>query len=132
MASTLHPTIAIVDDNASVRDSLRALLESYCFSVTEFSSGTDFLSQRHDISPDCVIVDLQMPPLSGMDVIARLRAAGDPTPAILMTGSVDAVAETQARAMGVPLLDKPFHRTALFAALDRALGRPAAGPSPAR
>lgn len=114
-------TIFVIDDDEVVRDSLKALLESRGYAVWDFASGRDYLQRRDGVEADCVVLDVQMPLLSGLEVVRTLRKAGDRTPVLLLTGYGSAAIYAQARALGVPLLDKPTPQAALFAAIEQAI-----------
>ena len=79
------PLIAIVDDDESVRRALARLLRGYNFDVLTFSSGQEFLNSLRKRRPDCVILDFQMPGLTGGDVQCLLSLAEIPLPVIIMT-----------------------------------------------
>jgi FixJ family two-component response regulator len=120
------PTIFVVDDDEVVRDSLRVLLESRHFDVLDFGSGAAFLAHRAEApaTPGCLLLDVHMPEMSGIDLLRRLRSKGDDVAAILVTGRRDAATQAQAEALGaVALLDKPLSHPALFGAIDRGLKR---------
>lgn len=114
-------TIFVIDDDDVVRDSLRALLEARQYAVRDFASGREFLERRDGAKADCVVLDINMPQMSGLEVLRALRKAGDATPVLLVTGQGSPAIYAQARALGVPLLDKPTPHTALFAAIERAI-----------
>lgn len=115
-------TIFLVDDDEFVRESMRALLETRQYKVEDFSSGRQFLSQRGSESDGCLILDIHMPEMSGLDVLKELRTRRDRTPVILVTGRRDHEIEHQARVLGaVALLDKPIPHTSFFAAIEQAL-----------
>ena len=113
-------TIFVIDDDDIVRDSMKALLETRHYSVREFSSGREFLQRRDGIKADCLVVDIHMLPMNGLEVVKALRKSGDETPVLLMTGRGDAVIRAQAKALGVPLLDKPMPHAAFLAAIEEA------------
>jgi FixJ family two-component response regulator len=116
------PTIFVIDDDAVVRDSLRALLETRQFRVEEFRSATDFLSRRDHHASACLVLDVHMPDMSGTELLRRLRAAGDRIPTVLITGRRDQLAEAEAKALGVvAFLDKPIAHQVLFRAIEAAL-----------
>ncbi len=120
------PIIYVIDDDEVVRDSLKVLLETRDFAVRDFESGPAFLAHRSGGQPGplCVILDIHMPEMSGIEVLRELRTKGDQLPVILVTGRRDTQAQAQARALGVvAFLDKPISHPALFAALDQALNR---------
>ena len=121
------PTILVIDDDDVVRDSLRALLESHEFKVVEFESGRSFMARRHGVGAGCILLDVHMPDMSGLDVIKALRETGDQTPVVLITGRNDALVEAKAQAYGAAaVLDKPIAHSVLFAAISRALSGPSA------
>lgn len=115
-------TIFLVDDDEFVRDSLRALLETRQFKVEDFPSGRQFLKEHGPDADGCLILDIHMPEMSGIDVLKELRVRRDMTPVILMTGRRDRDIETQAEALGaVALLDKPIPYGKFFAMIEQAL-----------
>ena len=117
-------TIVVIDDDEVVRDSLKALLEIRNFSVVEYSSGRDFLNRQDDVTPGCLILDIHMPDMTGLDLLKQLRLRGDNVPAILITGRRETSTQAQADSLGaVALLDKPISHPALFAAISSALHR---------
>jgi two-component system response regulator FixJ len=122
MSATGTKTIFLVDDDDFVRESLSALLEAYDFKVEAFASGKDFLAAGDGRADGCLLLDIHMPGLSGIDVLKQLRTEQNDTPVILITGRRDQRIEAQAKALGVvALLDKPIPHTELFAALRQAL-----------
>lgn len=123
MAGGSVQTIFVVDDDEVVRDSLKALLETRRFSVVDFESGEAFLNDRKATTAGCVILDIHMPGISGLDVLKMLRSEDDVLPVILLTGRRDAAVQAQAEALGAfAILDKPIAHSALFGAVEQALG----------
>lgn len=115
-------TIYVVDDDDVVRDSLTALLESHHFTTIAFDSGRQFLAQRIADGGHCVILDVHMPEMTGVEVLQELRERGSTSPVILITGRRDPGVQAQAAALGASaLLDKPLAHRALFAAVEAAL-----------
>jgi len=122
MAGSTHHQIYVIDDDDVVRDSLRALLEVRGYTVRDFDSGDRFFSEAPDLSHCCLVVDIHMPGMTGLDVVGALRARGETVPAILITGRRDPHIDAQAATFGkVVLLDKPIAHTRLFAAIDEML-----------
>jgi FixJ family two-component response regulator len=119
-AMTSSHIVFVIDDDAVVRDSMCALLESRNFNVTAFASGPEYLQQKSNA--DCLLLDIHMPEMTGLELLQALRQRGNPVPAILMTGRREAETQAKASALGViDVLDKPVTHAALFAALQKAL-----------
>jgi two-component system response regulator FixJ len=114
-------TIYVVEDHSAVRDAIRLLLECEGFRAVTFASGEDFLRRARLNHHCCLVLDLHMPGMSGLDVLERLRRDGTTTPTILMTGSPNPVAQRSADRPSVPLLQKPFAAEALVALITDAL-----------
>jgi FixJ family two-component response regulator len=124
MNAPLTRTIYVIDDDDVVRDSLTALLESRNFTTVAFDSGRQFLAHRVADGANCVILDVHMPEMAGVEVLQELRERGDMIPVILITGRRDPGVQAQAVALGASaLLDKPLAHRALFAAVEEALAR---------
>lgn len=116
--------IAVVDDEAPVRTMLRRLLRLADYEVAAFASGDDFMASLAKRHPDCIILDVHMPGLTGFDVQARLCAARLDIPAVFITAGDDLALDAKVRqAGGVKLLRKPFSNDELLAAVDAALSR---------
>jgi len=114
--------VALVDDEATVRRALGRLLRLTGHEVLSFASGEDFLESLDSRVPDCVLLDIHMPGLTGLQVQARLRAAGLGLPVVFITGSDAAeIARAAHDAGGVCLLRKPFSNERLLDALGAAL-----------
>ena len=114
----------MVDDEASVRTALGRLLRLADYEVAAFGSGEDFLASLATRRPDCAILDVHMPGLSGFDVQARLCAAHSDVPVVFITASDDLALDQKVLAAGAAtLLRKPFSNDALLAAVGAALRR---------
>lgn len=115
--------IAVVDDEAPVRRALGRLLRLAHCEVTLFSSGDDFLASLDTAIPDCVILDLSMPGISGLDVQRRLRSVSILIPTICITGGEDAkLAREVMNAGAFHLLHKPFSNNEMLQTIRAALG----------
>jgi FixJ family two-component response regulator len=116
--------IAVIDDDAAVRAATRNLLIARGYVVHAFASGEDFLRspELQDIS--CVIADVHMPGMSGLDLLAHMRGNGIRTPFIFMTAFPDDQVRARALKQGaIGFLAKPFAPPALVSCLDQALKR---------
>jgi FixJ family two-component response regulator len=116
--------ISIVDDDESVREATKGLVRSLGYTAATFGSAEEFLNseQRHDTS--CVIADVQMPGLSGVEMQRQLIAEGSRLPMIFVTAFPEDRVRASAMAAGaVGFLSKPFNEEHLIGCLDSALGR---------
>jgi len=117
------PCIAIVDDEASVRTAIGRLLRLGDYAVLAFGSGEEFLASLSAHLPECIVLDVHMPGLSGLDVMCRLRKEHIDVPVIFITASDDLTLDAKtAAAGGVRLLRKPFSNAALLDAVRAATG----------
>jgi FixJ family two-component response regulator len=113
-----------VDDDPLVRDSVADLLDSAGFTVRTFVSATDFLRSEHPDLPACLILDVELPGLSGLDLQAELTKSGVDMPIIFLTGRGDIPMSVRAMKAGaVGFLTKPFRKEELFDAVHEALLR---------
>jgi FixJ family two-component response regulator len=118
--------VTVVDDDEMVRDSLRALLEAHRFQVREFESARRYLDTRDGLAQGCLLIDMHMPAMNGLELLQALRKAGDATPVVLYTGRNDPTLQAQALAAGaMAVLDKPVTYKTLLAAIRQALGQKA-------
>ncbi len=117
------PLLAVVDDDADVRVALTRLVSSAGFAVETFASGAEFLRSIGDHEPDCVVLDLHMPEMSGFDVQCALAGAHAAVPVVVITGHDTPESRTRAAQMGAKAyLCKPVNDETLLAAIDTALG----------
>ena len=116
------PLIAVVDDEESVRRALERLLRSAGFAVETFASGAGFLRSVLDHRPACVVLDLHMPDLSGLDVQLFLTRDRVQVPVIMVTGHETPEAKARLMARGATAcLRKPVDDKVLLAAIDDAI-----------
>jgi two-component system response regulator TtrR len=122
--NTTLKKIAVVEDDAGVRTALQQLLRSAGFEAVTFESAEDFLDhdERHAFA--CLIADINLPGISGVELVNSLSEDGHDVPAVLITGRRDAAtAELTRQAGQVPQLYKPFSDAALFEVIDRVIRR---------
>ncbi len=116
--------VALVDDEAPVRAALGRLLRLADYAVLSFASGEEFLDSLASRVPDCVLLDVHMPGLTGLQVQARLRETGLGLPVVFITASDDAEVERNALgAGGLCVLRKPFSNARLLEAVGEALSQ---------
>lgn len=120
--------VHIVDDDDAVRDSLALLLESAGATVHQYGSAEDLLGSLADLRSGCIVTDVRMPEIDGIQLMKRLAAAQVTLPVIVMTGHADvALAVTAMKAGAADFLEKPFDDQVLLDAIGAAIHR-RAGP----
>jgi FixJ family two-component response regulator len=120
------PVIAIVDDDHSVREALTSLVRSLGYAAIAFECAEDLLKSKRRRSVACVIADMHMPGMTGVELHQRLSASAEPIPTVLITAYPDDGARERALSAGViGYLSKPFDENDLLACVRSAL---ATGP----
>ncbi len=123
------PWIAIVDDDPSVLKALGRLLRTRGSQTKKYSSAAEFLAALRDGIPECLILDLHMPEMDGLELYRQLTRQGLRIPTVVITALDDASARERCQSAGIDaVLLKPLKDTSLFAAIDRVCG--AAKPDP--
>jgi FixJ family two-component response regulator len=123
--------ISIVDDDESVREATRGLMNALGFVAEAFASAEDFLKSERVQRTSCLITDMQMPGMTGLELHARLVASGRPVPTVLITGYADDRSRARALEAGITAyLTKPFTEDALLGCIRSAL-EPRIGERPA-
>jgi len=118
------PTIFIVDDDPSVRESTELMLKSVGFNVKTFVSAQDFLNARFQEGPGCVVLDVRMPGMSGLELQEKLVSVKTPLPVIFITGHGTVPMSVRAMKAGaVDFLQKPFEEQDLLDAIQRAISQ---------
>ena len=118
------PTVFVVDDDAPMRDALSSLIRSVGLRVEIFSSAREFLRAKASDGPACLVLDVRLPGLSGMDLHRELIAADNPIPVIFITGHGDIPMSVRAMKAGAAeFLTKPFHDQDLLDAIQQAIDR---------
>src|SRR5262245_22737185 len=117
-------TVFVVDDDASIRESLKNLIRSVGLQVELFASAQEFLRSNHPDLPGCLVLDVRMPGLSGLDLQRRTTEAGLEIPIIFITGHGDIPMSVRAMKAGaVEFLTKPYRDQDLLDAIQQALER---------
>jgi len=115
-------TIFVVDDDEAIRQSISFLLRKSGYAVKIYASGNEFLKAVNGASRGCVLLDVRMPGIDGLEVQARLAANGIALPVIMLTGHGDVTLAVRAiKAGAIEFLEKPFERLMLLAAIEGGL-----------
>jgi two-component system, LuxR family, response regulator FixJ len=115
-------SVYVIDDDKAVRESISLLLESREVPVQTFASAPEFLAAAPSVPPGCVVTDLRMPGMDGLQLLQRLRERNLRLPVIVMTGHGEVPLAVQAlKAGAIDFIEKPFPGAALFDAVELAL-----------
>ena len=118
------PTVFVVDDDADVREAIAGLLKTVGLRAETFGTAQEFLSRDRPDGPSCLVLDLSLPGMTGLDVQRELAGAGIPTPIIFITGHGDIPkAVTAMKSGAMEFLTKPFDDQRLLDAIEQALER---------
>ncbi|MBB4002141.1 MAG: response regulator [Aurantimonas endophytica] len=121
--STGEPVVLIVDDDAAIRDSLRELLEAHGLRSLAFGSGGEYVAAQKPDAPTCLILDLELPDINGLELQGQF-AAGDHPPIVFLTGHGDIPSSVKAIKHGaVDFLTKPARGEDLMAAIEAAIAQ---------
>jgi FixJ family two-component response regulator len=119
-----EPIVFIVDDDSGVREALSSLIRSVGFGVQTFASANDFLRGQRPDAPGCLVLDVRLPGLSGLDLQRELTQGSIHIPIIFITGHGDIPMTVRAMKAGaVEFLTKPFRDQDLLDAIQQAIGR---------
>jgi FixJ family two-component response regulator len=122
----VEPTVHIVDDDAPFREAVSRLLRASGFAVRTFESASDFLMQRVENAPGCVLTDLRMPGMNGLELQSALAQSSNPLPILFLTGQGDIPSSVRAMREGAEdFLEKRAEKAQLLEAVKRALARDA-------
>ena len=117
--------VHVIDDDDAARDSLAFLLRSAGFDVRGYESAPEFLAAIETLPSGCVITDVRMPEMSGIELLRRLRESGNECPVLVITGHADIPLAVEAMKLGAAdFFEKPYDDDALLAAV-RGGARPA-------
>lgn len=118
MAELVH----VIDDDPAVRDSLSFLLETASLQTRVYDSAIAFLEALPDVTSGCIVTDVRMPEMTGIELVRRLKAQGFTLPIIMITGHADVPLAVEAMKAGVAdFIEKPFNDDILLAAIATAL-----------
>ncbi|MET0934402.1 MAG: response regulator transcription factor [Luteibacter sp.] len=128
VAPATTPVVCIVDDDGAVREALSSLFRSVGLTVATFGSAADFLARELADSPGCLVLDVRLPGVSGLDFQAQLAAMDNRLPIVFMTGHGDIPMSVRAMKAGaIDFLSKPFRDQDMLDAVTSAIERDAAG-----
>jgi FixJ family two-component response regulator len=114
--------ISVVDDDASVREALANLISSVGYGVELYASAEEFLASTGASTAACLVLDLRMPGMGGLELLRRLTAEGRDTPVIVITAQGDDETRAESLAAGaVAFLNKPFKEETILSAINSAL-----------
>src|SRR6478735_667989 len=121
---TTKGIIYVIDDDEAMRDSLNFLLDSAGFGVTLFDNAQSFLDALATLAFGCVVSDVRMPGIDGIELLRRLKGQHDRLPVIIMTGHGDVPLAVEAMKLGaIDFLEKPFEDDRLIGMVEAALKR---------
>lgn len=116
------PTVHVVDDDAAVRDSIAFSLETADLKARTYDSAIALLEALDGLEPGCIVTDVRMPDMNGIELVRRLKELKAPHPVIVITGHADVPLAIEAMKAGVvDFLEKPFDDEALIASIKRVL-----------
>ncbi len=117
-----EPVIHVVDDDAAIRDSLAFLLDTANLVSRTYESAAALLARAEQLEPGCIVTDVRMPDMSGLEMVRRLTELGVRHPVIVMTGHADVPLAIEAVRAGVKdFIEKPFDDDALLASIRAAV-----------
>jgi two-component system response regulator FixJ len=116
--------VYLIDDDEAVRRSAGFMLKTSGYKVDAYPSGVQFLKEGRDLAPGCILLDVRMPEMDGLEVHATLKQRGIGFPVIIMTGHGDVGVAVQAMKAGVvDFIEKPFEKAVLLSAIEEGFAR---------
>jgi two-component system response regulator FixJ len=116
--------VHLVDDDEAIRRSVGFMLKTSGFHVRSYESGVELLKSASSLEPGCILLDIRMPGMDGLEVQSTLRAKGISLPVIIMTGHGDVALAVQAMKAGaVDFIEKPFEKAVLLSAIEHGVER---------
>ena len=117
-----EPFVHVIDDDEALRDSLVFMLDAAGLESRSWESAVDFLSALPSVEHGCIVTDVRMPDMTGLELVDRLKASGHPDPVIVITGHADVPLAVEAMKAGViDFIEKPFENQRLLSAVRTAL-----------
>jgi two-component system, LuxR family, response regulator FixJ len=117
-----RPFVHVIDDDDALRDSVRLFLVNEGLSVRTYASANEFLAELDTLQPGCVVTDVRMPGMSGMELLAHIASRELSLPVIVITGHADVPLAVRAMKQGaIDLLEKPFKAEELIGAVRKGL-----------
>lgn len=121
VSSVQHQSIVVVEDDAAMSKAIGRLLRAAGFQSNFFASAEELLQTDAAASADCLVLDIHLPGISGLELGRRLVTANRPKPVIFITGQDEAFLQNEAQRLGCTYLRKPFQGKALLEAIRRAV-----------
>ncbi|MFZ1065147.1 MAG: response regulator [Pseudolabrys sp.] len=118
----LNPLVIVVDGDAAVRSSLKFLLEIDGFAVRTYESAQELVREGDSSGWRCLIVDQDMPHMTGFELVAALRKEGSEVPVILISGNVTPALKTRASHLGIPVIEKAIMGNGLIELIRTTIG----------
>ena len=116
--------VHLVDDDEAIRRSVGFMLKTSGYKVLAYASGVEFLKSAASLEPGCILLDIRMPGMDGLEVQTALRDKGNTLPVIIMTGHGDVSLAVQAMKAGaLDFIEKPFEKTVLLSAIEHGIER---------
>jgi len=126
-----RPLVVIVDDDQSLRNATRDLLKAAGFSTATFEDAESFLGSASRASAACLVADMRMPGMTGLELYQALVASGDRIPTVIITAHPEELTRSRARDAGITCyLSKPFAPDDLLECVGEALAKSQRGPIP--
>jgi FixJ family two-component response regulator len=126
-----RPLVVIVDDDQSIRSATRDLLKAAGFSTATFEDAESFLQSASTATTACLVADMRMPGMTGLELYQRLVASGHDIPTVIITAHPEELTHARAREVGVSCyLSKPFAPDDLIECVQLALAKSQRGPIP--
>jgi two-component system response regulator FixJ len=121
-----EPVVHVVDDDPAVRDSIAFLLDSADLAAKTYDSAPALLAALPTLDPGCIVTDVRMPEMNGVELVRKLKELGTSHPVVMITGHADVPLAVEAMKAGVAdFIEKPFDDEVLLAAVRAALDRSA-------